>query len=147
MTARLMLAVLAPLLLGGFGPFLIFPGGELSGTASEPPDSWAFTDAIATIQLETRPADPYSVNIWITRVDAAIYVHAGANRATWVEHIEADPDVRVQIGEQIFSLRATRVRDAEEFARFSDAYEKKYDRRPRNENVAEVYLFRLTPRE
>ena len=28
----------------------------------------------------------------------------------------------------------------------SDAYEKKYGRRPRNENVAEAYLFRLGAR-
>ncbi len=146
MTARLSLAALA-LLLGGWGPWLIFPGGELAGTESEAPASWTFSDAIDTVQLETQPTDPYSVNIWITRVDAIVYVHAGANRAAWVEHIEADANVRVQAGERIFPLRAVRVRDAAEFARFSDAYEQKYDRRPRNENVAEVYLFRLEPRE
>lgn len=146
MTARWLLAALA-LLLGGWGPWFIFPGGELTGAESEPPASWTFSDAIDTVQLETRPTDPYSVNIWITRVDAMVYVHAGANRAAWVEHIEADPNVRVQAGERIFPLRAARVRDAVEFARFSDAYEKKYERRPRNENVAEVYLFRLDPHE
>lgn len=146
MRYRLAIVALA-LLLGGWGPLFIFPGGELSGTDSPPPDSWAFTDAIDTVQLETRPADPYSVNIWITRVEASVYIHAGANRASWVEHIEADPRVRVQAGERIFPLRAIRVRDVAEFARFSDAYERKYDRRPRNENVEEVWLFRLTPRD
>lgn len=146
MTARLSLAALA-LLLGGWGPWFIFPGGELSAHESEAPASWTFSDAIDTVQLETQPTDPYSVNIWLTRVNAMIYVHAGANRAAWVEHIEADPNVRVQVGEQIYPLRAVRVRDAVEFARFSVAYERKYDRRPRNENVAEVYLFRLEPRE
>lgn len=146
MTCRCVIAALA-LLLGGWGPFLIFPGGELEGTPAAAPGSWEFTDAIKTIQLETQANDPYSVNIWITRVNDAVYVHAGANRATWVEHIEADPNVRVKAGEQIYRLHAVRVRDAAEFARFSDAYEQKYDRRPRNENVAEVYLFRLAPRE
>ena len=146
MNARLALAALA-LLLGGWGPFLIFPGSELDGTQAAAPASWQFTDAIDTIQLETRANDPYSVNIWITRVNGSVYVHAGANRASWVEHIEADPDVRIKAGEQIFPLHAERVRDAAEFARFADAYEKKCNRRPRNENVAEVYLFRLSPRE
>lgn len=145
MIARLSLVALT-LLLGAWGPWLVFPGGALTGNESAPPDSWAFTDAIDTVQLETRPSDPYSVNIWITRVDAVVYVHAGANRATWVEHIEADPNVRIQAGRRIFPLRATRVKDAAEFTRFSDAYEQKYDRRPRNENVAEAYLFRLAPR-
>ncbi len=146
MKARLTLAGLA-LLLGAWGPFLIFPGGELEGSQTTPPASWEFMDAIATIQLETRAPEPYSVNIWITRVDDSLYIHAGANRAAWVEHIEANPRVRVKAGERIFSLRAARVQDAGEFARFSDAYEKKYDRRPRNENVAEVYLYGLSARE
>ncbi len=146
MTARLTLAGLA-LLLGAWGPFLIFPGGELEGAETTPPASWEFIDPITTIQLETRAPEPYSVNIWITRVDASLYIHAGANRATWVEHIEANPHVRLQAGERIFPLRAVRVQDAGEFARFADAYENKYDRRPRNENVAEVYLYRLSARE
>ena len=41
---------------------------------------------------------------------------------------------------------ATRVEAQDEFDRFSDAYEKKYGRRPRNENVGEAYLFRLAAR-
>ena len=133
-------------LLCGFGPFFIFPGGELEGQVEATPQDWSFTDAHKTIQFETSPADPYSVNIWIISMDGALYVHAGANRATWVEHMESDPRVRVRVENAIFELNATRVTDAGEFSRFSDAYEKKYDRRPRNENVKEAYLFRLEPR-
>ncbi|MGR8919535.1 MAG: nitroreductase/quinone reductase family protein, partial [Gammaproteobacteria bacterium] len=90
--------------------------------------------------------DPYSVNIWVVGIGPSLFVHAGANRAEWVVHIEANPDVRLRVDETIYELTAARVTDAGEFARFSDAYERKYDRRPRNENVDEAYLFRLGPR-
>jgi hypothetical protein len=42
--------------------------------------------------------------------------------------------------------RTTRVGTQDEFDRFSDAYERKYGRRPRNDNVTEAYLFRLAAR-
>jgi hypothetical protein len=122
------------------------PGGALEGRTAPLPASWAFTDEIDTIQLETRPADPYSVNIWVIAMGEHLYVHAGASRSTWIEAMEADPRVRLRAGDDIYELAAARVTDAAEFARFADAYEKKYGRRPRNENIAEVYLFRLGPR-
>ncbi len=108
------------------------------------PQDWSFTDNIKTIQLETRPDDPYSVNIWVIGLGSDLYVHAGANRATWVEHMERDAHVRVRVGEKLYALRATRVEDQTQFARFSEAYAIKYERRPRNENVVEAYLFRLS---
>ncbi len=148
MTTRpvLLLALLAAPLTGCGGPFVLFPGGALEGTTAATPDSWTFTDEVKTIQLETNPADPYSVNIWIVALEENLYVHAGANRATWVENMEADPNVRVGVNDAIYDLAAARVTDQAEFDRFSDAYEVKYGRRPRNENVTEAYLFRLRPR-
>ena len=44
------------------GPIVMIPGGELSGTPAPVPESWDFTNEVDTIQLETRPEDPYSVN-------------------------------------------------------------------------------------
>jgi hypothetical protein len=128
------------------GPFLLLPGGALDGKTAPAPADWSFTDAVSTVQLETRPADPYSVNIWATGIGPSIYVHAGANRSAWVEHIEADPTVRLRVNDSIYELVATRVDAQEEFDRFSAAYDAKYGRLPRNENVAEAYLFRLAPR-
>jgi hypothetical protein len=55
----------------------------------------------------------------------------------------ADSSVRLQVEDLIYELEATRVKSQDEFDRFSDAYEKKYGSRPRNEDVAEAYLFRL----
>jgi len=141
----LVLVATAPL-AGCGGPFLLLPGGALEGTTAAIPDGWAFTDAVKTVQLETRPADPYSVNIWATAAGDHLYLHAGASRSTWVENIEADPDVRLRVDASIYELAAARVSGQEEFDHFSDAYERKYGRRPRNENVAEAYLFRLGAR-
>jgi hypothetical protein len=38
------------------------------------------------------------------------------------------------------------VTDEAEFKAFADAWEQKYDMRPRNENVTEVFVFRLEDR-
>jgi hypothetical protein len=143
--ALLLLVCTVPV-AGCSGPTVLLPGGALEGATVAPPDSWSFTDAVDTVQLETRPADPYSVNIWVIALGDHLYVHAGANRSTWVENMEADPNVRLRVKDSIYALRASRVAAQEEFDRFSDAYEKKYGRRPRNGNVTEAYLFRLAGR-
>ena len=58
--------VLAALLTGTVacgGPLLIFPGGELSGeVVTEPVEDWSFLSD-SFIDLETRPDDPYSVQL------------------------------------------------------------------------------------
>ncbi len=130
----------------GCGPTLLLPGGELSGAVEANPADWSFSDDISTIQLETRPTDPYSVNIWAVGIGDRLYVHAGANRSRWVENILVDPRVRVRVAGKLYPLSAVRVEDPAEFATFADAYKKKYGVRPRNENVAEVYLYRLGAR-
>jgi hypothetical protein len=143
----LLLVLVLTAQLGGCGrPFVLLPGGALEGPTVPAPESWSFTDAVKTVQLETRPGDPYSVNIWVIAEGGSLYVHAGANRSAWVENLEADPNARLRVDESIYELAAARVEDQAEFDRFSDAYERKYGRRPRNENVAEAYLFRLRPR-
>jgi len=136
----------AALALACGGPFVLLPGGALEGEVAPVPESWAFIDEISTIQLETNPAEPYSVNIWVIALGDHLYVHAGANRSAWVGHMEQDPNVRLRAGDSIYELAAARVETQDEFDRFSDAYEAKYGRRPRNEKVTEAYLFRLGPR-
>jgi hypothetical protein len=139
--------LLALLLAAGCGrPLLLLPGGALGGEPAPVPADWAFTGAVSTVQLETRPADPYSVNIWAIGLGPSLYVHAGASRSTWVEHLEADANVRLQVEDRVYELAAARVVEQAEFDRFADAYEAKYGSRPRNENVAEAYLFRLGAR-
>lgn len=139
-----LLAFLA--LAGCSGPFVLLPGGALEGQPAATPDSWAFTQDISTIQLETNPTEPYSVNIWVIAIDPNLYVHAGDNRAQWIENMEADAEVRLQAEGSVYELTAARVEGQNEFDRFADAYEKKYGRRPSNENASEAYLFRLAAR-
>ena len=145
-SAVVLALALAAGLAGCSRPFVLLPGGALEGPRVAVPQSWAFTDAVNTVQLETRPSDPYSVNIWVTAAGDDLYVHAGTHRSTWVGHLEDDPNARLRVDGSIYELAASRVESQEEFDRFADAYEKKYGRRPRNENVAEVYLFRLRAR-
>ena len=141
--ARGIAALLVILFLPGCGPTFLLPGGALTGTSSSSPTDWAWTDDVSTIQLETRPEDPYSVNLWVVGIDDGLYIHAGANRAAWVEHIEVDSLVRVRIEEKIYALSASRIEDQREFDAFSEAYDAKYGIRPRHEDIREVYLFRL----
>ena len=145
--AALLVALLLAVPIAGCSrPFVLLPGGALEGPTAPTPDGWSFTDDVGTVQLETNPADPYSVNIWVIALGPHLYVHAGTNRSAWVEHMEADPKVRLRVDESIYELVAARVTEQAEFDRFADAYEKKYERRPRNESVTEAYLFRLAAR-
>jgi len=126
--------------------YIPFAGGQLDGTPTPAPADWSDVAAADIVALETNPADPYSVKLWIIGAGTDLYVHAGANRATWVEHIEQDSRVRLSTGDALYELQASRVASQTEFDAFSDLYEDKYGRRPRNEKVNEAYLFRLTPR-
>lgn len=138
------LGVLVALVVGC--RYVPLPGGELDGSVKPVPADWSFLAETSIVQIETRPSDPYSVNIWAVGMGPVVYLHAGANRATWVEHLEVDPRLRLRVDEDLYELRAARVTSQEEFDRFADAYEGKYDVRPRNENVEEAYLLRLEPR-
>lgn len=133
-------------LLAGCAENIPFPSGELQGNLTALPADWTELAAAKVIELETKPTEPYSVKLWIVGHQNRLYVHAGANRAQWVENMEADPEVRLLIGEQLFELAAARVTTQAEFDEFANAYEEKYSARPRNENVNEAYLFRLDPR-
>lgn len=130
------------LIISGCG-YIPFSGGKLDGTPSPNPADWTEVAAADVIELETNPTDPYSVKLWIVGMGPRLYVHAGANRTTWVEHIEVEPKVRVLIEGKLYDLRAIQVHDQAEFAAFAAAYESKYGNRPRNENIAEIYLYRL----
>ena len=106
-----LIAISALVLVAGCGPILLIPGGELDGLTAPVPSDWSIADDVNTVQLETRPEDPYSVNIWAIGIGPRLYVHAGANRSSWVEHIETNSDVRIRIGDKLYDLRASRVED------------------------------------
>ena len=132
--------------LVGCGPVAMLPGGELSGTVKPAPSDWSFSDSVEVVQLETRPDDPYSVNLWGTGVGEVFYVAAGEAEAKWTGHIREDPRVRLRVGEDIYELVATLTRDAADIEAFLAALERKYDFVPDEEQRAAAAIFRLDPR-
>jgi hypothetical protein len=134
-----------PLLLACEGPTAVFSGGALQGPVEPLPAGFDFARDAGTVQLETRPEDPYSVNIACTVVGERLYVSAGGNRAQWVENMEADPRVRLRVDGVIYELRAERVTDAAEMDAFAEAWlQHAWARDPRGYD--EVFVYRLVAR-
>ena len=128
--------------LAGCGdPLVTIPGGELDGTERAAPARW--TDVPDTIQIETRPSDPYSINIWGVGLEDRLYVVTGTEGANWTPFIETDPSVRVRVHEDLYRLRASVVEDADERARVAAAYDEKYEVDRDDGWVATGMIFRL----
>ncbi len=128
------------------GPFLFAPGGALSGTAAEVPATWTLDEGYGFAELETRPEDPYSINLAYVQLGGRLYIYAGNTRTQWVMHIEQNPFVRLRLGEVIYSLRAERVDDDDELAAFAAEWTSRsiFQRDPMQ--FDEVWLYRLTAR-
>ncbi len=128
------------------GPFGITSGGELSGTVEDPPVVWQFEAEAGLAQLETRPEDPYSINLAYVQLDGRLYVYAGDTRTNWVQHIEQNPLVRILIDETLYPVRVVRVSDDEELAAFAAQWTSRgmFQRDPLQ--FEEVWLYRLETR-
>ena len=126
--------------------FIPFSGGKLDGTVTPIPDTWANIAAVDIIQIETSPSEPYSVKLWVTIMDNVPYIHAGDNLATWVEHLQVNPELLLENDGALYELKAERVTSSDEFKRLGVIYNTKYVNYPRNPNIDEAYLFRLLPR-
>ncbi len=142
------LAALALLVLvsGCSGPCFLMPGGELEGEAVPPPLNWGFAGEYGMAQLETRPDEPYSVNLAYTIVDEVLYINAGDTETQWAKNMSVDPHVRLGIDGQLFALRAERVTDPGEIARFGEAWTSQSLFRRDPTELEEVWLYRLVPR-
>ena len=138
-----------------------FAGGELAGDASDPPAQWgAVPDAI---QLEVRPRQPYSVNLWSVALGRNLYIATGREDSAWRDHLQADNNVRVRVTGKVYELRAVAVDEHEERQAVVDAYMRKYANeeaegfapvRKRRQSAMRRALdehsgviFRLTPRD
>lgn len=131
----------------GEGPFVMFPGKALSGEARPVPADWAFAGDYGTVQLETNPREPYSVNIAYTVMDGRVYINAGDTETQWVKHIEVDPSVRLRFDGVLYDLTAVRVRDADTITRFGEAWtaQSMFRRNPA-ELEDEVFIYELVER-
>jgi hypothetical protein len=110
-------SLLVALALGCGGPFLAIPGGRLEGpVVNEPVTDWSFADD-PFLELETRPEDPYSVQLNYFVRDGRLYVDPAEGRR-WLDHIRSDPRVRVRIGGRVYPLTAVLVVRPDELAGF-----------------------------
>ena len=137
----------------GCAPLGPVPGGALRGEthAGRSPD-WNSLAAVHTIQLESRPSDPYSVNTWLGVVDGVLYVPSsliyGPDVPTergWVRHVQEDARVRLRIEGTVYELRAVRIEDAATAERVRSALLEKYGVAP-DEHTAQAWIFRMDAR-
>ncbi len=146
------------------GDFGLWLSGELITT---PVTDWSFTDAVPTIQMETRTPYliPHFVRTYIARNEAQLYLFSEyfapepgqpdprdhfPEARFWNRMVVRDPRIRVKIGSRLFEMRAYPLTDPSEIAVAREAFLKKYpdvtrlqalpeSRRPR------LYFFRLQP--
>jgi hypothetical protein len=98
-------------------PFLGMPGGELRGeVVTQPVTDWSFVDDLFVI-LETRPSDPYSVQLNYIVREGQLYIDPAEGR-TWFEYIRADPRVRVRFDGKIYPVTAVLVGEPGELEGF-----------------------------
>ncbi len=147
MSRALALAALCAALLGcePIGPI---PGGELSGElVTSYVADWGFSNSEENLQLETRPADPYSVNVWFVASGPRLWIACARGvEAGWGANMIADPRVRLRIDGKLYERTAVRVTDQAEIDEAIVLYKTKYDyQRDPDEEQAAV-LFRMDPR-
>jgi hypothetical protein len=132
--------------LGCNGPFAVLPGGQLDGDVMSLPPDWVFAGDYGTIQLETRPEEPYSVNIAYTVIDGSLYINAGDTETQWVKNLAANPHVRMRMEGVLYELSATRISDAAEISVFGKAWTDQSMFRRDPVELDPVWIYRLNSR-
>ena len=112
------------------GPTLVFPGGALSGeVVNEPVEDWSFVSD-RFVDLETRPDDPYSVELNYIVHDGNLYLDPAEGRR-WFEYLKADPHVRVRFDDKVYPVVAVLVGRPGELEGFDeDRFIYRLDSRP-----------------
>jgi hypothetical protein len=146
MTRLLALSLALIVLAGCSEPFIVFAGGELSGEVAPPPDDWSELEDEETFQLETRPRDPYSVNIWAVGIGPHVYIGTGPEGTNWSDYVRQDPRVRLRVGETLYRLLARPVTDPAERRRVAEAYADKYGLDQDENWLKDALVFRLDRR-
>ena len=147
MSGRLLSLVIAcTTALGCNGPTGLLPGGRLAGEPLPPPADWSFAGDSGTIQLETKPEEPYSVNLAYTVVAGRLYINAGDTETRWVKNMTANPEVRLRVDGVQFEARAERVTDPAEIAAFGKAWTDHSMFRRDPAELEQVWLYRFVTR-
>lgn len=121
--------LLIAVLTSGCSPDGRRAGLLLGGDEAPFPADWRFTDDFKeiSIQVHTPYLIPHAVTIWCAQVNGQFYV--GASRPTtkhWPGWVDTDPNVRLRIGDQVFSARLVPLDDANTIRQLQAAYAVKY---------------------
>jgi len=122
-------ALLGLALAGCFDPSDRRPGTRLSGDAVALPADWLFTAAHPEIAVEVSGflGLPHSVTIWCATLDGDLYIGArDPESKRWPAWADADPNVRLKIGDSIYEVRLTRLEDAATIDRLQAEFGAKY---------------------
>ncbi len=143
---RVFVSIVVIVALTGCDPMGPLPGGALAGEVNTLPDDWAMVEDIETVQLETNPDDPYSVNLWVVSLDSGLYIAAGGGETRWSKQISIDSNVRLRINHKIYELRASSVDNNEELEEVRRAYLDKYAMESDSAQFNDSRVFRLDQR-
>lgn len=113
--AVVVLAIVAPV-----GPL---PGFFIGGTSAPTPDRWMDTSATHEIKLRIPGSPPRVVIIWVVEHQEALYIVGDANGG-WVNMLGQGGPVEMRLGDDLYSLNASRVVD--NLQPILDAYVAKY---------------------
>ena len=157
----LVVVVLAVLMSRSAGLDVI-PGGRLSGEEmTGPVTDWSFIQQHPIVTLEVRPSDPYSVNTSCFLHDGVPYVRSsprfplmqlrqlfwGSGESYWAQILLQDPNMRLKVDDNIYTVRATRVED---LALVREIYENQVRRNTGStltpEEIERIWFFRIDSR-
>lgn len=136
------------------------PGTRLDGELVTLPTSWAFTDEVQEVHLETYPwwGIPFSVTTVLAHDGNELFVPSlyeaemsFPGTKFWNKVVQRNPNVRLRVGEELYELQIAPISEPAEFERALQALGRKYpfwaERIAANDNRGQFALLRLSPRD
>jgi hypothetical protein len=120
LTRIIIAALIAINLAGCFGPEDRRPGMRLPGEVTPTPSDWSFTNDYPEIAIEVRTPYflPHSVTIASGTFDGNLYVGArDPETKHWPGWVDADPEVRLGIGDRVYEVTVVPITDPAVIAR------------------------------
>ena len=140
----LIVLIVSVLLTSCAEPLSMIPGGKLSGEVQRSPVDW--NDVPEVIQVETRLADPYSINIWAVGIGPDLYFATGEDGTKWSAYVAADNNVRARINDSLHEFNAINISNPAERKRVEVAYVSKYELDADDNWVTAGIIYRLNRR-
>lgn len=91
-------------------PIAMISGKKLSGEVASGAVNWEICNQHATVAIEVRPEDPYSVTTWCLVYQGQMYIPASnPTEKKWVDLVLQNPNVRIKMGDAIYLARAKKT--------------------------------------